>query len=82
MKPESGQKDGLPIVSMDILREFDRPYVELLNKIANMDISFVSGGYWGFRYLQDKEREILMDYTIELGEGALYVYGIMETGSR
>ncbi|MGI6011646.1 MAG: MFS transporter [Ruminococcus sp.] len=65
---------SLPIVSVDLLEEFDKPYVELLNKTADIDIPFVSGGYWGFRYLEGEAREKLMDYTIEIGGGTLYVY--------
>lgn len=65
---------SLPIVSFDILKEFDRPYVEMLNKVSKMEIPFVSGGYWGIRYLDGSEREELMDYIIEVGGGTLYVY--------
>lgn len=65
---------SLPIVSFDILKEFDKPYVDLLNQTAKIEIPFVSGGYWGLRFLEGKAREELMDYTIEIGGHMLYGY--------
>jgi hypothetical protein len=65
---------SLPMVSFYILKEFDKPYVDLLNKEIKMGFPFVAGGYWGIRYLKGKEREELMDYTIDIGGGTLYAY--------
>lgn len=65
---------SLPLVTYDMLMEFDKTYVEMLNQRMDSPVPFCSGGYWGIRYLNGEEQDKLLDYTIQVGGGILYGY--------
>ena len=65
---------SLPIVSYDVIMEYDKKYVELLNKEMKSGVFFASGGYWGLRYLKGEQLQNMLDYTIAVGGGILYGY--------